>query len=50
MTAYSTSEIVKHNIRLSNWPECDWAFDQHFNVVFVRENTPLYTYLALKLS
>lgn len=49
MTGYPMSKIIGQ-VRLYDWPECDWSYDPHFDVVFVRENTPMYTFLALKLS
>jgi hypothetical protein len=50
MTGYAMSEVVNSNIRLQDWPVTDWSYDAHFDVIFVREQSPFYTYLALKLS
>jgi len=44
------SEVIDNNIKLDQFNESDWSYDAHFDVVFVREGSPIYTFLVLKLS
>lgn len=50
MTGYPMSDVADSGVKLQDWSETDWSYDAFFDVVFVREGTPLYTYLALKLG
>lgn len=47
MTGYPITDIINWQICLMDWPHSDWDYDPHFDVVFVREGSKLYTYLAL---
>ncbi len=47
MTGYPISDTIRWGICLLDWPNEDWDYDPYFDVVFVREGSKLYTYLAL---
>jgi len=47
MTGYSISEIINWGIDLGQFDPIDWTYDPHFDVVFVREGSKIYTWLAL---
>jgi hypothetical protein len=50
MTGYPISKIIEQQVCLLDWPNTDWDYDPYFDVVFVREGTKLFTYLALALN
>lgn len=47
MTGYPISIIIDRNIDLHSFDYGDWTYDPHFDVVFVREGSKIYTFLAL---
>lgn len=47
MTGYAIAKIIDRNIDLHQFDYSDWTYDANFDVVFVREGSKLYTYLAL---
>jgi hypothetical protein len=50
MTGYAISEIIDRRIDLHQFDIRDWTYDPSFDVVFVREGSKIYTYLALALT
>lgn len=48
MKAYPIASIIEWGVCLLDWPNEDWNYDAHFDVVFVRPGSKLYTYLALR--
>jgi hypothetical protein len=47
MTGYFISDIVKWGVCLLDFDNNDWSYDPHIDVVYVREGSKLYTWLAL---
>ena len=47
MTGYPISDIIKWGIDLMQFDLCDWEYDPKLDVVFVREGSKVYTWLAL---
>ena len=47
MTGYPISKIIEWGIDLDQFDHIDWSYDPHFDVVFVREGSKIYTWLAL---
>ena len=50
MTGYRHSDLVNWNIDLDQFDRSDWEYDSHFDVYFIRENSKLYSWCALKSS
>jgi hypothetical protein len=50
MTGYPISLIIDKGIDLHQFDCADWDYDPHFEVVFVRPGTKLFTFLALALN
>ncbi len=41
------SDIVDSGVKLDQFDEKDWFYSAHFDIVFVRLGSPLYTWLSL---
>lgn len=50
MTGYPISKIIDKKIDLHKFDYNDWNYDVNLDVVFVREGSKIYTYLALALD
>lgn len=50
MTGYPISKIIERNIDLFQFDLNDWEYDPNQDVVFIREGTKAYTFLALALE
>ena len=42
------SQVIEWGLRIEDWPETDWSYEAAYDVFFVRENTKLATWLALR--
>lgn len=47
---YPAIKLALNNIKLSDWPREDWVYDPTLNHIHVFKNTPLHTFLVLKLG
>jgi hypothetical protein len=50
MTGYPISALIMKGIDLDTFDTNDWSYDVHFDVVYVRENTVMWTFLALAMT
>jgi hypothetical protein len=47
MTGYSISEIIDWGIDLGQFDPIDWTYDPYRDVILVRDNSKLHTWLCL---
>jgi hypothetical protein len=47
MTGYFISDLIKWGVKLDQFDPNDWSYDSHIDVVYIREDSKLYTWLAL---